>query len=167
MLALISTSPFAIIKTVNADIMDVNIPDKWQAQRVTDGYQTPDGKYKLVTVVPFTVPGGQQTTGSPTYSINPGTGVVTESYATQAIPSPTFIPFQMFLSRMTATEYIAIKKAIASQIQANNATVALWYDKVSSRQGIDTADPQTATIKAAAVTAGLLTQARANIIFTP
>ena len=167
MLALISTGPFALIRTFDGSIADINIPDKWQVQRVADGYQTPDGKYKLVTVVPFTVPGGQRTTGSPTYSINTGTGVVTQSYTTQPIPPPTFISFQTFLSRLTATEYLNIKKAIASQIQANNATVALWYDKVGSNRGIDTADPQTATIKAAAVTASLLTQARADIIFTP
>ena len=166
MLALISTSPFAIVKTFQGNIADINVPDKWQAQRVTDGYQTPDGKYKLVTVVPFTVPGGQQTTGLPTYSINPVTGVVTQSYTTQAIPAPTFILFQTFLDRLTATEYLNIKKAIATQIQANNATVARWFDRVTAR-GIDLTDSQTATIKAAAVSSGLLTQARADIIFTP
>lgn len=165
MLALISTNPPAIIKTFGADVASINIPGLWSVQNALDGYTTPDGLYKLTKVVKFVVPEGQQTVGAPTYSVN-AQGVVSQSYTTEAIPPATFIPFQTFLARLTDVEYTNIKKAIASQITAGNATVARWYDKVSNG-GISTTDPSTAIVKAQAVSAGLLTQARADIVFAP
>jgi hypothetical protein len=164
-LALITTSPLSIVRVFTADVVNVNIPGLWSVQNVLDGYITPDGAYKLTKVVKFIVPEGQQTVGLPTYSID-AQGVVTQSFTTQPIPPATFIPYQTFLARLTDAEYIAIKRAIATQITSGNATVARWYDKVSN-SGVHLLDASTATVKTMAVSAGLLTQARAEIVFAP
>ena len=164
MLALIRISPPTILQIIPTDIGSINVADTWQVQGVAAGYATPDGVYKVVTIVPAVVPGGQMATGPATYSINGQ--VVTQTIPTQALPANTFIPYVVFLSRLTDVEYTNIKKAIATQITGGNATVARWYDKIMLN-GIDTTDANTATIKALAVTASLLTQARADLIFTP
>jgi hypothetical protein len=165
MLALISTDPPAIIKIFSADIASVNIPGLWSVQNALDGYTTPDGAYKLTKVVKFVVPAGQRIVGGPTYSVD-AQGVVSQSFTTEAVPPGTFIPYPIFLARLTDAEYIAIKRAIATQITNGNAAVARWYDKVSNG-GISTTDPSTPIVKAMAVSAGLLTQERADIVFAP
>jgi hypothetical protein len=165
--AVISTDPpAAVIRVFPNDLANINIPDKWSVTGGA-GYSTPDGKYKIVPVTPFVVPVGKKTSGAPTYAVAVDLASVTQTFPVQDIPPLTVIPWQTFLARLTDAEYIAIKRAIATQITAGNATVARWYDRVSTAGGIVTTDPSTATVKAAAVTASLLTQQRADIVFAP
>jgi hypothetical protein len=163
-IALITTTPFAILEVFPADYANVNIAGTWQAQNVGVGYTTPDGLYKLVAVVPFVPPEGLMTIGQPTYAIS-AEGIVTQTFATQAIPAQHFVSFQTIISRLTDLEYTGVKKAIAAQVQANNATVPRWYDLAQGKLTIDLNDSMTITIKGLLVSSGLLTQARADAVF--
>ena len=162
--ALIQTNPPAIMQVFSQDVVDINVPGKWQAQSVTAGYQTPDGVFSVVSIVPFVPTNGQMAIGIPTYTLL--NGVVTQTYASAPIPAPIpFVTLSTLIQRLTGAEYVAIKKAIAAQIAANNGTVALWYDIAQSGQPINLNDAQTVTIKALLVSSGLLTQPRADAVF--
>ncbi len=168
MIALIQVNPPVVLDVFPGNLANVNVPDKWQAYQVPEGYQTPDGKYKVVAVTPFVPPIGQRITGSPTYATDGST--VTQTYSTEAIPVPppiTTIPFKTVLSRFTGSEYVSIKKAIATQVSANNPQFSLWWESIQAAQSVNTADSANIAIVTAAVSAGILTAPRATLIFTP
>jgi hypothetical protein len=84
--ALITNSPQAIVATYPLVPNSLTLPGGTQVFGAVPGWTSPDGVYSLVNVAPFIVPGGQQISGPPTYSILGG--VVTQTYPTQPIPAP-------------------------------------------------------------------------------
>lgn len=71
----------------------------------------------------------------------------------------------MFLLRLTDAEYIAIKAAAATQESAGNAQLSRWIETVRATNQINLAGMEAQTAKAALVGAGLLTPARAIVVF--
>lgn len=88
MLALIQRSPLQILDVSLNERMNVNIPDTWQAQGATLGWETPDHAYVIVNVVPFVVPAGKVTTGLPWYTVDEAE-IVTQTCDVIDAPAPT------------------------------------------------------------------------------
>lgn len=78
------------------------------------------------------------------------------------------IPFSVFISRWTTTEYSNLGKARATAITNNGAGMTLVknWDIAASQNSVDLNTPAAQSFKAAIVTAGILTQARADAIFS-
>src|SRR5258705_87648 len=77
------------------------------------------------------------------------------------------IPFSVFISRWTTTEYSNLGKARATAITNNGAGMTLVknWDIAAAQNSIDLNSPAAQNLKATIVNAGLLTQARADVIF--
>lgn len=80
-------------------------------------------------------------------------------------PKSNFLPYDVFVSRFTDAEYKAIKDGINTQIAAGNVKAIKFLDAVQARGGFDVTSAQATTIATALVTAGILTAARAGVIF--
>lgn len=78
------------------------------------------------------------------------------------------IPFNIFISRWTTTEYSNLGKARATAITNNGAGMTLVknWDIAQSQNSIDLNSPAAQSFKASIVSAGILTQARADAIFS-
>lgn len=72
----------------------------------------------------------------------------------------------VFLERLTISEYKAITDAAAAMQQAGDAQLALWIDKLRVNGSIHLSGEDAQAAKSATVAAGLLTQERADIIFS-
>jgi hypothetical protein len=80
--ALITLASSAVNKVYGSPPVPLILPNGDQVFNAKVGYT--NGTYSLVGVTPFTVPGGQQIVGPPTYTcLN---SAVSEHYTTQAIP---------------------------------------------------------------------------------
>lgn len=75
-------------------------------------------------------------------------------------PRPRRVDFENALSRLTLSEYRALRGAIA-----NSDQIALWYDRARTRGSIDMNDPEVITALDAVVNAGLFTRDRINELF--
>lgn len=80
--------------------------------------------------------------------------------------APVYVLTHTLLSRLTADEYTAIMQAATAQLALNNGQLSLWLDRArTAPRGVDLTDPATVAAKAAFVSMGLLTQARADAVF--
>lgn len=87
MLALIQNSPRTILQVFDVLPVELDTPEG-RVFAMPPSWTSQSGAFSLVPVIPFTVPNGQQTTGSPSYSFDVGNNVV-QTYSTIAIPPPT------------------------------------------------------------------------------
>ena len=171
-IAALVKSKTEIIKFYSHKPINVNILGLWQAQNVEIGYKTPDNIYEIVKVIPFTVPENKKIVGEPSYSIT-SEGIV-ENYQVEDIikPEPIIPPVQKiilaadFISRFTDEEYSNIQKAALAQMQVGVATLQKWIDVATTDGYIDLDRFATNEAKQALVAANLLTQERADIIFS-
>ncbi|HEY4406126.1 MAG TPA: hypothetical protein VGN55_15875 [Xanthobacteraceae bacterium] len=87
--------------------------------------------------------------------------------AIAAFPSsPVRVSAFALLGRLSDAEYTAIRQAASVQLAAGNGQLERWLDMARTAQGgVNLGDPVTLAAKATLVSAGLLTQARAEIVF--
>jgi hypothetical protein len=85
----------------------------------------------------------------------------TPSPAPPAVPPPVMVDGLVFMARLTDAEYMAIKQAAQTSAQ-----VSRWVDTGMILGAVDLAAQTTKAAKAGLVAAGLLTQARADVIFS-
>lgn len=169
--ALIKLNPKEILKIYSQKPININVPDKWQVQNVDVGFKTPDNLYEVVNVIPFTVPDGKQTKGNASYSFNQN-GQVIETFETEDLPLPTtpeptnIISATNFIARFTDQEYSNINNAALAQMEQGIAQLKKWIDVATAEGFIDLDRQATKDAKAALVQAQLLTQARADLIFS-
>lgn len=139
----------------------VNVPGLWQAYDVSVGWTSPDGAYKLVNIVPFSLPLGQQLVGTPSYTIDAQL-VVTEVFNTVPLtPNPPSIDYLHLLSKMTDDEVVALQAQMAL-----NAGLLRWDRQAQRTQTILLEEPFAAIGKTLMVTKGVLTLVRANQVFS-
>ncbi len=84
-----------------------------------------------------------------------------------AIITPVTLDVSTFIGRWTATEYSNLMKARATAIQNNSAGMALvkQWDQAISLGTVDMGTQVAKDFKASLVSAGILTQVRADVIF--
>lgn len=75
------------------------------------------------------------------------------------------IPFSVFIQRWTDAEYLALMRARANAITAGNIVLVRQWDTAASSGSIDLNTPAAQNFKATMVSAGILTQVRADAIF--
>lgn len=170
--ALIQHKPKTILKIYNSRPYNINIKGLWSASNVDIGYKTPDQQYEIVPVKSFIIPEGKRPFGTASYSFNSNNEVI-ETFQIENIPLPPepsppakIILAADFISRFTDMEYSNIQKAALAQMQQGVATLQKWIDVATTDGYIDLDRPATNDAKQALVTANLLTQERANIIFS-
>jgi hypothetical protein len=82
-------------------------------------------------------------------------------------PAPVHVPAATLLARLTAAEYTGIRQAATAQLAAGNGQLELWLDMARTAiGGINLNDPATRAAKAAIISAKLLTQPRADAVFS-
>jgi hypothetical protein len=82
-------------------------------------------------------------------------------------PPPVYRSAFALLGRLTLAEYTGIRQVAAAQLAAGNAQLEQWLDMArTAPNGVNLVDPLTVAAKAALVAAGLLTQPRADAIFS-
>jgi hypothetical protein len=79
---------------------------------------------------------------------------------------PLVLPTSVFVARFTNQEYLALEKKRAADIAANKVGNAKNWDIVVTEVTVDMATQKVQTLKADLVTDGILTQARADEIFS-
>lgn len=90
---------------------------------------------------------------------------VTRTYQDNPAPPPSpVITWTTFVARFTDVEWAGVKKAVTSQENTGNGALSRWI-ALATFQGIDVTAAQTLTYKAQLVSAGILTQPRADAIF--
>lgn len=171
--ALIQLNPKEILKIYSSTPININVPGKWQYQNAFIGYKTPDNLYEVVNVIPFTVPESKKVIGSASYSFNES-GQVIETFETEDLP-PIIIPEPQpittiqapdFINRFTNQEYSNIKNTALAQMQQGNSQLQKWIDIATAEGFIDLNRQATKDAKAALIQAQLLTQERADLIFS-
>jgi hypothetical protein len=80
--------------------------------------------------------------------------------------TPLILPTSVFVARFTNQEYLAYERKRAADIDANKIGNAKNWDIVVAETTIDLATQKVQTLKADLVTDGILTQARADEIFS-
>lgn len=75
------------------------------------------------------------------------------------------VPFSDFISRWTDPEYALLMQRRATAIAAGNVTLVKQWDIAFTTGSVDLNSPAAQNFKAAIVAAGILTQARADVIF--
>lgn len=170
--ALIKHKPKTILKIYNSKPYNINIENLWSASNVDIGYKTPDQQYELVSVKSFIVPEGKRPFGTATYSFNLNNEVV-EIFQVEDIPLPPaslpprkIILAADFISRFTDMEYSNIKKAALAQMDQGLAQLQKWIDVATTDGFIDLDRPATQEAKQALIQFNLLTQERAEEIFS-
>lgn len=164
--ALVALSPRAIVQIFP------NVPNPLRAPGIDGavfGAQVgwSDGGRELVEVIPFALPAGQVTVGGPTYALDAG-GNVVESYETRAAPpAPRLLATSVMLSRLTDAELLGIEQATAAGVAGGSVQLARWLEGARARAQIDLDDPASVAAKAGLVALSLLTQERADVIFSP
>lgn len=139
----------------------INVPGLWQAHDVPIGYTTPDGAYKVVNIVQFSLPLGQQLIGTPYYTID-NQLIVNEVFDTVPLtPNPPTISYIDLIERMNDDEVLALQTKITS-----DATILRWDREAQQRQILQLDLPFAALGKTLLVTKGVLTLIRANVIFS-
>lgn len=108
-------------------------------------------------------PQGQVVT-SVAYAPDTGTGVQ-QTVQTAPAVALTIVATATLISRLTGAEQTNIFKAANTAMAAGNASYMFWLTAANTRGFIDLADPTTAAVKAAIVSAGMMTQARADAVF--
>lgn len=169
--ALIQHKPKTILKIYNSKPYNINIKGLWSASNVDIGYKTPDQQYEIVPVKSFVTPEGKRPIGRASYSFNSNNEVI-ETFEVEDIPIPP-LPIENkiilaadFISRFTDMEYSNIKKAALAQMDQGLAQLQKWIDVATTDGYIDLDRPATNEAKQALIAANLLTQERADIIFS-
>lgn len=75
------------------------------------------------------------------------------------------IPFYIFIARWLDAEYALLMQRRATAIGAGNVTLVKQWDTAATRGFVDLNTPAAQNFKANVVSAGILTQARADVIF--
>lgn len=119
-----------------------------------------------ITAFDDPVPPQGQVITSVSYAPDAGTGIQ-QIVQTAPAPAVTTVGTTTLLSRLTGAEQVAIYKAANTAMANGNAMYMFWLTAVNTRGFVDLLDPATATVKAAIVTAGLLSQSRADAVFAP
>lgn len=170
--SLIKHKPKTILKIYNSKPYNINISGLWSVHNVDIGYKTPDDEYEIVPVISFIVPEGKRPFGTASYSFNSNNEVI-EIFEVEDIPLPPPPPAPAkiifaadFISRFTDEEYSNIQKAALAQMQQGVATLQKWIDVATTDGYIDLDRPATNEAKQALIAANLLTQERADIIFS-
>lgn len=169
--ALIKNKPKEILKIYNSKPFNINISNLWSASNVDVGYKTPDNNYEIVNIIPFSIPEGKRPFGEAFYEFDENNNVV-QKFQLEDIPVPPVLPQPKiilatdFISRFTDEEYSNIKKAALAQMQQGVATLQKWIDVATTDGYIDLDRPATNEAKKALISANLLTQERADIIFS-
>jgi hypothetical protein len=164
--ALISTTPCVLIGGATVVPNPLVLPPPYGVVVGAGvGWQSADAKLKIVNVPAFVVPGGQVINGAPNY-VADGSCNVTVTYPLTSSPL-NVIPFPIFISRFTTTEYAGIMAAKAAAIAGNTAGMAMvmQWDEAASGAVVDLNSPAAQNFKNALVSAGLLTAPRAAVIF--
>lgn len=76
------------------------------------------------------------------------------------------IPFSTFIARWTDPEYALLMQRRATAIGAGNVTLVKQWDFAASAGSVNLNSAAAQNFKTAIVAAGILTQARADIIFS-
>lgn len=172
--ALIKHDTKEIIKLFSSKPYNINIHNLWSVSNADIGYKTPDNNYELINIIKFIVPEGKRIieNSKPTYILNEENKVI-ENYNIEDIPvqpippePPKIILAADFISRFTDEEYSNIQKAALAQMQVGIATLQKWIDVATTDGYIDLNREATNEAKQALVAANLLTQERADIIFS-
>lgn len=79
---------------------------------------------------------------------------------------PRVIGFGDFILRWTDPEYALLLQKRATAVTAGNVALIKMWDVCLARGEVDLDNPMTATFKATMVSNAILTQARADVIFT-
>lgn len=102
--------------------------------------------------------------GTPQAQIDIGNNIV----ATANPVVQNIIPFSVFISRWTTTEYSNLGKARATAITNNGAGMTLVknWDIAAAQNSVDLNQAAAQSFKSSIVAAGILTQPRADAIFS-
>lgn len=76
------------------------------------------------------------------------------------------IAFPAFIMRWTDPEYALLMQRRATAVAAGNVTLIKLWDAASSRGSVDLSNPNALTLKNTIVAAGILTQQRADVIWS-
>lgn len=76
------------------------------------------------------------------------------------------IPFDTFIMRWADAEYALLMQRRATAIGAGNVTLVKQWDSAVANGQVDLNTPVAQNFKATIVSAGILTQARADVIFS-
>jgi hypothetical protein len=153
--ALIQTNPPTIIAVYDAVPNPLRPPGADPVSGAQVGWSKQG--FALVAVAPFVPPNGQVITGNPSYSID-ANGNVTQTYATIPTPAPV-VSSLAFRQLFTPGEEIAITTAAFG-----NAQLRVFLDDASAAGSVDLGSAEVTQGIAMLVSAGLLTQARANLV---
>lgn len=160
--ALISITPLTVVQAFQTDVITVNVPGVVYAQNVTVGYASPNGAFQVVAYDHFQPPVGKVAVGQPSYSVA-AVGqqfIVTETFAVADPPPPTpIVSAATFRGLFTDSEQLAL--ATAAQ---TNPALRLLIDDSLIEQVVDLTSAKVAGGFSLLVTAGVLTQTRADQI---
>jgi hypothetical protein len=116
-------------------------------------------------------PAGQTFVAEPESGYSIGGTYLNGVYTPPVISTPTItvttVQASVLLGRLTDAEYTAIMQAATSQLAAGNGQLSRWLDMARTASVVGLTDEPTVAAKSMMVSAGLLTQARAAIIFVP
>ena len=85
--------------------------------------------------------------------------------ATIEVQVKNVISFDVFIAKWLDAEYALLMQRRATAIGAGNVTLVRQWDIVFARGEVDLNSPAAVNFKASIVSAGILTQARADFIF--
>jgi hypothetical protein len=88
---------------------------------------------------------------------------------TALINNPVYVPTTVMLGRLTDAEYTAIMQAASANLAKGDGQLSRWLDmaRTDVTHGVNLNSPATMAAKASLIAAGLLTQARADVVFAP
>lgn len=168
--ALVTQPPAACAVLAAANVIPnpLTLPNGQSVSGAGVGYVSPDGRYKVVAIPPFAVPGGQIATGPPNYTFNAQCTITSVAYDITPAPLNT-VPWSVFLQRWQLGEYMALRKAMQDAIAAGGTGLAQQmtkqWEQAAAFGSVDLNTPEAQTFKTNLVNAGILTQNRANAIF--
>lgn len=76
------------------------------------------------------------------------------------------IPFAIFIGRWTDAEYALLMQRRATAISGGNVSLVKQWDQAATMGQVDLNSPAAQSFKAAIVAANILTQARADVVFS-
>lgn len=81
--------------------------------------------------------------------------------------NPVYVSSAALLKRLTVAEYTGIMQAAAAKLSQGDGSLSMWLDTARTAQGgVNINDPSTQAAKSALVGGGILTQSRADVIFS-
>lgn len=157
-LALITTSPAAVVTTFEATTVDLDLPGIGFVSSVGDGYTSPGGAYKLVAFAHFVPPAGTVITGSAVYTVDEFF-VVTETYTVFLLTPNYVISNVTFRNLFTPSERLDLATASLTDGQ-----LRLFIDDYLVHPTVDLTSANVTTGCAYLVSQSLMTQERVDEI---